>query len=162
MWHVTHDTWHPPNTPLPHTHTPHPHIWGDVKKTSPMKGEVFFTGDIHSYIQTDIATLWLNRPSGPNQWKVLILTKLQSLSSSTRTDPSESCFWVVIVNQINCLCWRCLGFWMEPFFMQMWFDSINKKSALFGVMCKHQLEIQCFCTTCCLHSSCRGDKIYIS
>ena len=34
---------------------------GGVKKTSPMKGKVFFTGDIHTYIQTDrhtdIATL---------------------------------------------------------------------------------------------------------
>ena len=42
----------------PHTHTP-PQIWGDVKKTSPMKGEVFFTGDrhrhrhTHTHIQTD-------------------------------------------------------------------------------------------------------------
>ena len=55
---MTHDT-HP--TPSTHTHTPHPHIWGDVKKTSPMKGEVFFTGDRHTdiqtYRQTDIATL---------------------------------------------------------------------------------------------------------
>jgi hypothetical protein len=30
---------------------------GDVKKTSPMKGKVFFPGDIHTYIPTDIATL---------------------------------------------------------------------------------------------------------
>ena len=46
---------------------------GGVKKTSPMKGKVFFTGDIHTYIQTyihtNIATLWLNWPSGPIQWK---------------------------------------------------------------------------------------------
>ena len=40
MTHDTHTT-----LPPPHTHTPHPHIWGDVKKTSPMEGEVFFTGD---------------------------------------------------------------------------------------------------------------------
>ena len=26
---------------------------GGVKKTSPMKGKVFFTGDIHTYIQTE-------------------------------------------------------------------------------------------------------------
>ena len=26
---------------------------GDVKKTSPMKGNVFFTGDIRTYVQTD-------------------------------------------------------------------------------------------------------------
>ena len=44
---MTHDT-HP--TPPTHTDTPHPHIWGDVKKTSPREGEVFFTGDIHTYI----------------------------------------------------------------------------------------------------------------
>ena len=43
---MTHDTH-------PHTHTPHPHIWGDVKKTSPMKGEVFFTGDRRTHIHTD-------------------------------------------------------------------------------------------------------------
>ena len=33
--------------------------WGDtggVKKTSPMKGDVFFTGDIQTYIHTDIHT----------------------------------------------------------------------------------------------------------
>ena len=28
-------------------------FWGDVKKTSPMKGKVFFTGDIHTYRHTD-------------------------------------------------------------------------------------------------------------
>ena len=28
-----------------------------VKKTSPMKGKVFFTGDIYTYAATDIATL---------------------------------------------------------------------------------------------------------
>ena len=50
-WHVTHDTWHmtPTQPPLTHKHTPHPLIWGDVKKTSPMKGKVFFTGDRHTY-----------------------------------------------------------------------------------------------------------------
>ena len=50
---MTHDT--PPNT-----HTPHPHIWGDMKKTSPMEGEVFFTGDtqtdIHTYGHRDSMT----------------------------------------------------------------------------------------------------------
>ena len=35
-----------------HTDTPHPHIWGDVKKTSPMEGEVFFTGERHTYVRT--------------------------------------------------------------------------------------------------------------
>ena len=29
---------------------------GGVKKTSPMKGKVFFTGDIHTYIHTDRPT----------------------------------------------------------------------------------------------------------
>ena len=42
----------PTQPPQTHTHTL-PQIWGDVKKTSPMKGEVFFTGDIsHTYIHT--------------------------------------------------------------------------------------------------------------
>ena len=37
--------------------------------TSPIQGDVFFTGDRQTYPQTDIATLWLNQPSGPIQWK---------------------------------------------------------------------------------------------
>ena len=31
---------------------PNPPIWGYVKKTSPMKGNVFFTGDIQTYRHT--------------------------------------------------------------------------------------------------------------
>ena len=38
-----------------------------------MKGEVIFTGDRHTYTHTDIATLWLNRPSGPIQWKKFLV-----------------------------------------------------------------------------------------
>ena len=38
----------PTQPPPTHTDTPQPHIWGDVKKTSPMEGEVFFTGDRHT------------------------------------------------------------------------------------------------------------------
>ena len=40
------------------THDTHtlPKIWGGVKKTSPMEGDVFFTGDkqtdVHTYIHT--------------------------------------------------------------------------------------------------------------
>ena len=45
-----------PTQPPPHTHTPHPHIWGDVKKTSPMKGDVFFTGDRQTDVHTDVHT----------------------------------------------------------------------------------------------------------
>ena len=30
-----------------------PPIWGDINKTSPMKGKVFFTGDICTYVRTD-------------------------------------------------------------------------------------------------------------
>ena len=51
MWHVTCDTWHvtlmgPPLQGLPGSDT------GGGKKTSPMKGKVFFTGDRHADVQT--------------------------------------------------------------------------------------------------------------
>ena len=45
-----------PTQPPPHTHTHHPQILGDVKKTSPMKGEVFFTGDTHTHGHRDSMT----------------------------------------------------------------------------------------------------------
>ena len=45
---MTNDTWG--GTTTPHPHLP---IWGDVKKTFPMKGKVFFTGDRHTNTQTD-------------------------------------------------------------------------------------------------------------
>ena len=72
---MTHDTWHPPNLPPhTHTHTP-PRIWGDVKKTSPKKLHPMAHTDKQTNRQTnmltDMVTLWLNRPSGPIQWKGL-------------------------------------------------------------------------------------------
>ena len=60
-WHVTRDTWHMTHDthPNPPTHTPKPYIWGDVKKTSPMEEDVFFTGDRHAHIRTSRLYHWI-------------------------------------------------------------------------------------------------------
>ena len=77
MWHVTHDTWH--------IGGPSQGVWrgGPMRglgsghvTCGPMRGlEINYAGrrhaHTHTHVQTDIATLWLNRPSGPIQWKVV-------------------------------------------------------------------------------------------
>ena len=74
MWHMTHDTWH--------IGVPSQGAWrgGPMRglgsghvTCGPMRGlEINYAGRGHAYIQTDIATLWLNRPSGPIQWKAAL------------------------------------------------------------------------------------------
>ena len=74
-WHVTRDTWH--------LGGPSQAVWrggpmrglgsGHVTR-GPMRGlEINYAGRGHAHThtcpQTDIATLWLNRLSGPIQWK---------------------------------------------------------------------------------------------
>ena len=96
-WHMTHDTWHmtPTQPPHTHTHTPHPHIWGDVKKTSPMNGEVFFSGDIQKYTHTDRRTSWLYDWIGPvGRFSENCKTKLYILVSFS----SERCTFVYLKN----------------------------------------------------------------
>ena len=67
IWHVTHDTWHPPNHPPTHTH-PTPNLGGCEEDLSNERKGLLHRGQTR--MQTDIATLWLNRPSGPIQWKL--------------------------------------------------------------------------------------------
>ena len=59
-------------------------------------------GDKHIYTHTDIATLWLTRPRGPNQWKSYIqetLNRLMSADSSTniKTDRKYRFDWFFCV-----------------------------------------------------------------
>ena len=66
MWHVTCDTWHmTPTQPL-HTHThPTPIFGGMWRRPLQWKERSSSQGThIHTDRQTDIATLWLNRPKG--------------------------------------------------------------------------------------------------
>ena len=78
---MTHDT-HP--TPHSHTHT-HP------KKTSPMEGEVFFTGDIQTYIQTYIHTDGHRDSMAESaQWA----DSVKTLNSNTDVLSSDSCILV--------------------------------------------------------------------
>ena len=82
MWHVTRDTWHvtrdiwhmTPTQHPPHTHThPTQNLGGCEEDLSNGRKCLLHRGhtDIQTYRQTDIATLRLNRPSGPMQWKSL-------------------------------------------------------------------------------------------
>ena len=71
-WHVTHDTWHmTPTQPPPHTHTPHPKfggMWRRPLQKNCTRWHILTNKQTDK--QTDMATLWLNRPSGPIQWKL--------------------------------------------------------------------------------------------
>ena len=78
---MTHDT-HP--TSPTHTHTPHPKFWGDVKKTSPMKGKVFFTGDKQTDIHTDgHRDSMTESAQWANSVKIITETELNAACSKT-------------------------------------------------------------------------------
>ena len=107
MWHVTCDMWHVTCDPQGPTWAlsggvergtnERPGIWScdlwrrplQCKEMSSLQ-ETYRHADVHTYTHTDMATLWLNRPSGSIQWKSSSQQINKFLLTNSHTVPIKS------------------------------------------------------------------------
>ena len=91
---------------------------------SPMTGKVFFTGDIQTDRQTDIATLWLNRPIQWKLWKLCFVIKkkcgtkiILRLGHWDIKIFTELAHWADSVIESRCpsVCMSVCPLWRRPF-----------------------------------------------
>ena len=116
MWHVTRDTWH--MTPT----QPHPHIWGDVKKTSPMKGKVFFTGDRQTYTRTSQLYDWIGRFSeNPSLFKPFSIFLIIFAKTTKRVRGSSYLVGKLTITKFELTSYKVVAKHYLMIFLFVWF-----------------------------------------